>query len=176
MFLIVISLKTVKCLVWKSRMVEAQISLTLLHIISVICMKWGLKIKTGKYLHIYGGPLLPTLNFNHRRKFKPHLNFIKEMKIKLLLTFLIDIQNRIDLYFNLYLVFHLLCYLNFQFNYQVWFNKNTFVLKRKLKTKWQQWDIMAHCCHCVFRENMNINNIPFLSTCIGNYLYRHFIK
>ena len=31
------------------------------------------------------------------------------MKIKSVLTFIIDIQNRIDLYFNLYVVFHLLC-------------------------------------------------------------------
>ena len=49
---------------------------------------------------MYGGPLL-QLNFNRRRKFKLHLNFIKEMKIKSLLTFLIDIQNRIGLYLNL---------------------------------------------------------------------------
>ena len=49
------------------------------------------------------GPIVANLNLNHQRKFKPHLNFIKKMKIKLLLAFLID------LYCNLYLVFNLLC-------------------------------------------------------------------
>ena len=51
-------------------------------------------------------PILAKFNLNRRRNFKPHLNFIFDMKIKSMFTFQIDIRNQIDLYFYLHSVFH----------------------------------------------------------------------
>ena len=43
--------------------------------------------------------IVANFNLNHRRNFKPHLNFIFGMKIKSKPTFQIDIRIQIDLHF-----------------------------------------------------------------------------
>ena len=53
-------------------------------------------------------PIFSNFNLNHRHNFKPHLNFIFEVKIKSKFTFQIDIKNQIDLCFYLHFVFRLL--------------------------------------------------------------------
>ena len=53
-------------------------------------------------------PILAKFNLNRGRNFKPHLNFIFDMKIKSVFTFQIDIRNQIHLYFYLHTVFNLL--------------------------------------------------------------------
>ena len=53
-------------------------------------------------------PIVANFNLNHWRYFKPHLNFIFEMKIKSKFIFQIDIGNQIDLSIYLHFVFHLL--------------------------------------------------------------------
>ena len=66
----------------------------------------------------HGGSLLPNSIWTIDLYFKPHLNFISNMKIKSMFTFQIDIRNQIDLHFYLNIIFHLLS----RFIDQVWFN------------------------------------------------------
>ena len=49
--------------------------------------------------------IVTNFNLNHRRNFKPHLNFIFRMTIKSKFTFQIDIPNQIDFYFYLHFSF-----------------------------------------------------------------------
>ena len=51
----------------------------------------------GEY---HGGSLLPNSIWTIDLYFKPHLNFISNMKIKSMFTFQIDIRNQIDLTFT----------------------------------------------------------------------------
>ena len=48
----------------------------------------------------HGGSLLPNSIWTIDLYFKPHLNFISNMKIKSMFTFQIDIRNQIDLTFE----------------------------------------------------------------------------
>ena len=64
-------------------------------------------------------PIVANFNLNHRRNFKPHLNFVLGMKIKSRFTFQIDMQNQTDFYFYLHFVFRLLSQLNSHFINQV---------------------------------------------------------
>ena len=59
----------------------------------------------GEY---HGGSLLPNSIWTIDLYFKPHLNFISNMKIKSMFTFQIDIRNQIDLTFT-WIVFFICC-------------------------------------------------------------------
>ena len=52
-------------------------------------------------------PIVANFNLNHRRNFKPHLNFFFGMKIKSKFTFQIDMGNQIDFCFYLHFFFSL---------------------------------------------------------------------
>ena len=102
-------------------------------------------------------------NLNHRRNFKLHLNFIFVMKIKPMFTFQIHTLNQIDLHFYLNVAFHLFS----RFIDQVWFNQNTFVLKRKLNH--------GPSLPLYFAERILMTlHVQHLHT--DNYLDRTFIK
>ena len=49
-------------------------------------------------------PIVAKFNLNHRDNFKPHLNFIFDMKIESKFTFQIDIRNQVDFYFYLHIL------------------------------------------------------------------------
>ena len=67
-------------------------------------------------------PIFANFSLNHRQNYKPHLNFIFQVKFKSKFTSQIDIRNQIDLCFDLHIVFHLWSKLVTHFINQVRFN------------------------------------------------------